>query len=137
MWYKYQRKNGKLFPPIITSRELKQGDNLSPILFDIFFDDVDQILDSQCDPVTCNSEISLHYLLYLDDLAVMSLSQEGLQNSLNKLEGYCNEWYLVVSIEKTKIVVFNKTGKLFKCEGKHIELVTEFKYLGISATASG
>ena len=128
--------NGKLFPPIITSTGLKQGDNLSPILFDIFFDDVDQILDSQCDPVTLNSEISLHYLLYVDDMAILSLSQEGLQNSLYKLEAYCKEWYLVVSIKK-KIVVFNKTGKLFNCECKHIELVTEFKYLRISGTASG
>ena len=75
-------------------------------------------------------------------MAMLSLSQEGLQNSLNKLETYCKEWHLVVSIKKTKIVVFNKTGKLlkgfvFKYEGKHIELVREFKYLGISVTASG
>ena len=75
-------------------------------------------------------------------MAILSLSQEGLQNSLNKLETYCKEWHLVVSIKKTKIVVFNKTGKLlkgfvFKYEGKHIELVREFKYLGITVTASG
>ena len=37
--------NGNLLPPIITSTGLKQGANLSPILFDIFFDDVDQIFD--------------------------------------------------------------------------------------------
>ena len=115
---------------------------MSPILFDIFFDDVDQIFDSQYNPVIFNSEISLNHLLYADDMAMLSLSQEGLQNSLNKLETHCKEWHLVVSIKKTKIVVFNKTGKLlkgfvFKYEGKHIELVTEFKYLGISVTASG
>ena len=33
--------NGKLLPTIVTSTGLKQGDNLSPILFDIFFDDVE------------------------------------------------------------------------------------------------
>ena len=134
--------NGKLLQPIITSTGLKQGDNLSPILFDIFFDDVDQIFDSQCNPVIFKSEISLNHLLYADDMAILSLSQEGLQNSLNKLETYCKEWHLVVSIKKTKIVVFNKTGKLlkgfvFKYKGKHIELVREFKYLGITVTASG
>ena len=104
--------NGKLLQPIITSIGLKQGDNLSPILFDIFFDDVNQIFDSQCNPVIFNSEISLNHLLYADD--ILSLSLEGLQNSLNKLETYCKEWHLVVSIKKTKIVVFNKTGKLLK-----------------------
>ena len=136
------KNNGKLLPPIITSTGLKQGDNLSPILFDIFFDDVDQIFDTQCHPVIFNSEISLKHLLYADDMAILSLSQEGLQNSLNKLETYCKEWHLVISIKKTKIVVFNKTGKLlkgfvFKYEGKHIELVREFKYPGITVTASG
>ena len=78
--------NGKLLQPIITSTGLKQGDNLCPILPDILFDDVDQILDSQCKPVIFNSEISLNHLLYADDMAIPSLSQEGLQNSLNKLE---------------------------------------------------
>ena len=91
--------NGKLLQPIITSTGLKQGDNLSPILFDIFFDDVEQIFDSQCNPVIFNSEISLNHLLYADDMAILSLSQEGLQNFLNKLETYCKEWHLVVSIK--------------------------------------
>ena len=57
--------NGKLLQPIITSTGLKQGDNLSPILFDIFFDDVDQIFDSQCNPVIFNGEISLNHLLMI------------------------------------------------------------------------
>ena len=105
---------------------------MSPILSDDLFDDVDQMFDSQCNPVIFNSEISLNHLLYADDMAVLravlSLSQEGVQKSLNKLETYCKEWHLAVSIKKTKIVVFNKTGKLlkgfaFKYEGKHIELV--------------
>ena len=106
--------NGRLLQPIITSTGLNQADNLSPILFDIFFDDVDQIFDSQCNPVIFNIEISLNHLLYADDMAILSLSLEGLQNSLNKLKTYCKEWHLVVSIKKTKIVVFNKTGKLLK-----------------------
>ena len=57
--------NGKLLPPIITSTGLKQRDKLSPILFDNLFDDVDQIFDSQCNPVMFNSEISLnnYYML--------------------------------------------------------------------------
>ena len=37
--------DGKLLPPIVTSAGLKQGDNLSPVLFDIFFDDVELIFD--------------------------------------------------------------------------------------------
>ena len=36
--------SGGLLSPITTLLGLKQGDNLSPILFYIFFDDVEEIL---------------------------------------------------------------------------------------------
>ena len=34
----------RILPPVTTFLGLKQGDNLSPLLFDLFFDDVDTIL---------------------------------------------------------------------------------------------
>ena len=55
--------NGKLLPPIVTSTGLKQGDNLSPILFYIFFDDVELIFDSECEPVVLSDELSLKSLI--------------------------------------------------------------------------
>ena len=58
---------------------LKQGDNLSPILFGIFFDDVDDIFDSECDPVILSgdtSDISLNHSLYADDMALLSLPKK-------------------------------------------------------------
>ena len=138
---------GKLLPPTVsvTSTGLKQGDNLSPILFVIFFYDVDDIFDSERDPVILSSDtsdISLNHLFYADDMALLSLSQEGLQHSLHKLEVYCKKWHLEVSIRKTKIIVFNNTGRLlkgfmFKYDNKHLELVREFKYLGTTLTISG
>ena len=42
---------GGLLPPITTLLGLKQGDNLSPIPFDIFFDDVEDIFDDSCNPI--------------------------------------------------------------------------------------
>ena len=51
--------NGKLLSPIVTSTGLKQEDNLSPILFNIFFDDGELILaDSKCEPVVLSDEFS-------------------------------------------------------------------------------
>ena len=52
----------KLLLPIITSTGLKQGDNLSPILFDICFDDVELIFDSKCEPMVSSDELSLTLL---------------------------------------------------------------------------
>ena len=46
--------NGRLIPPITTLLGLKQGDNLSPIRFNIFFDDVEEFFDGSCNPIKLN-----------------------------------------------------------------------------------
>ena len=134
--------DGRLLPPITTLLGLKQGDNLSPILFDIFFDDVEEIFDDSCNPIKLHNGLSINHLLYADDMAILSLSSEGLQNSLNRLYMYCNKWKIEVSTVKTKILIFNTSGKLLKgyrfyYNGKVLEQVREFKYLGTTFSASG
>ena len=84
--------NGRLLPPITTLLGVKQGDNLSPILFDIFFDDVEEIFDDSCNPIKLPNGLSINHLLYADDLAILSFSSEGLQNSLNRLYTFSNRW---------------------------------------------
>ena len=106
--------NGKLLSQIVTTVGLKQGDNLSPILFNIFFDDVEQIFDTSCDPVILTDELSINHLLYVDDMAILSLSSDGLQNSLDKLKVCCDKWHLKLNTTKTKIIVFSTTGRLLK-----------------------
>ena len=103
--------NGKLLPPIVTSTGLKQGDNLSPILFDIFLDDVELILYSKCEPVVLSDELSLNHLLDADDMAILSLSSEGLQHSLANLHEYCKVWYLDVSLKKQKLLYLIALGE--------------------------
>ena len=106
--------NGKLLLQIVTSMGLKQGDNLSPILFNIFFDDIEEIFDSSCDPFILTDQLSINHLLYADDMAILSLCSDGLQNSLDKLKVYCDKWHLELNTTKTKIIVFNTTGRLLK-----------------------
>ena len=134
--------NGYFLSPILTTQGLKQGDNLSPILFDIFFDDIEDIFDENCDPVSILDDLSINHLLYADDMALLSLCSEGLQYSLNKLCTYCNKWKLEVSTIKTKVMTFNSSGRLLKgyrfyYNGISLEQVKEFKYLGTTFSASG
>ena len=110
------------------------------VLFNIFFDDVEEILDISCDPVVLTDELSVNHLLYADDMA--TLSSVDLQNSLNKLKVYRSKWHLELNTTKTKIIVFNTTGRLLKgyrffYDGKIFEQVREFKYLGTTLLASG
>ena len=42
-------------------------------------------------------------LSFADDLVIISESAEGLQNSLNKLQNYCEKWGLTVNIDKNNV----------------------------------
>ena len=56
-----------LLPSILTCMGLKQGDNLSPLEFNFFFDDVREIFDEKCDPPPPFPGIVLSHLLFADD----------------------------------------------------------------------
>jgi deoxyribodipyrimidine photolyase-like uncharacterized protein len=49
-------------------------------------------------PKLVNSNIGS--LLFADDLLVISESKEGLQNSINKLSDFCDNWQLTVNVKK-------------------------------------
>jgi hypothetical protein len=61
---------------------------------------------------------------------------------VNSIKEYCEEWKLKININKTKIVVFKKRGKLskyknWKLGGEEIEVANEIKYLGIILDGRG
>lgn len=119
---------------------VRQGDNLSPTLFNIFINDLPDIFEADnCSPVTLkDSQISC--LMYADDLVILSESADGLQNSLNALGGYCDKWGLTVNMTKTKVIVFNPKRKeqtKFSINGTELECVKEIAYLGIILSQNG
>jgi len=119
---------------------VKQGCVLSPTLFNLFVADLPNIFDNTCDPVSLNN-YSLSCLMFADDLVLMSESSCGLQSALNKLHSYCSTWGLEVNADKTKILIFNKSGRLLKDKfyfgTKLIDNTNKYKYLGIIFSASG
>lgn len=119
---------------------VRQGDTLSPNLFKVFINDLAQIFDDSCDFATLGT-YKINCLMYADDVILISQTEEGLQNCLKKLEKYCELWCLDINTEKTKSVVFNKSGKLlsysFTFNGEPIENVQSYKYLGVLFSASG
>ena len=120
---------------------LKQGRVLSPILFNLYIDDIKEIFDSSCDPV-CILKKPLSHFLYADDLALISTTQSGLNNCLAKLEKFSKTWQLELNLSKCKVLVFNYSGKLLKgmkftFNGIALEVVQSYCYLGIDFICCG
>lgn len=120
---------------------VKQGCILSPSLFSLYMNDLVDNFDAECDPVYLN-EKQLSCLLYADDIVLLSQSAKGLQKLLDSLKAFCDMWDLTVNIDKTKIMIFNKSGKIlkgysFKYDKQPVELACEYKYLGIIFKPSG
>ena len=83
------------------------GDNLSPNLFKLYINGLIDDVDHSCSPVLLGQKHT-SCLLYADDLVLISESQEGLQNCLNKTWEYCKSWGLEINYTKSKVMIFNK-----------------------------
>ncbi len=65
---------------------------------------------------------------------------EGLQESMNRLQKYCNEWGLTFNINKYKYMLSNcmlLINPALYFNGKIIERVESAKYLGIEFSYDG
>ena len=137
--YKIKIKDGYL-DPISSNLGLKQGCPLSPMMFNLYIDDIKDVFDPQCDPVTI-TDTKISHFLYADDLVIVSLSPEGLQRSLDKTSDYALKKSWTISIKKSKSMIFNRGGRLIKTKfyinGEALEPVKSFCYLGFEVVPSG
>lgn len=79
-------------------------------------------------------------LLYADDTVLFANTATDLQHSLDSFKSYCEAWKLTVNISKTKIVIFangRRRAYSFHFGTDNIEIINEYKYLGVSLTRSG
>jgi len=127
---------------------LRQGENLSPILFSIFLNDLNDFLKGNIEglrlPVTtarnmtqCEVETFTHLflLMYADDTILLAETAKDMQKAINYLQHYCNIFGLSINTQKTKVLIFSR-GKIrnvpaFTYEENIIEVVWEYKYLGV------
>ena len=136
---KFANKLGNEFE---CSLGVRQGECLSPLLFSLYLNDIEaQFINSGLDGIDIDM-FKIFMLLYADDIVIFANNQEQLQNSLDLLLEYCNRWKLTINITKTKVMVFRKGGMLprnliFYYNGVALEIVKEFKYLGIIFTSGG
>ena len=92
---------------------VRQGCNLSLVLFNIFINDSIELFspsDHPCFPVKLKS-VSLNCVLFADDLILLSKIETGIQNCLNKLHLCCNKRCLQINMKGTQYLEINRNGK--------------------------
>ena len=87
------------FPVLLGTR---QGCPLSPTLFNIFLNDLPNLLNKcGCNPVYIHG-IPLHVIMYADDVALFSHSENGLKKSLSVVNIYASKWQLIINVKKNQ-----------------------------------
>ena len=142
---------GQEIPEIMITRGVKQGDPLSPILFNAVLDELFESLERRrTGGLTTSTGLNIKAVGYADDIIIMDNTVSGAQKSLNVANTFFNKRGLSINPEKSvaasvavlpgrKILYPQTTGK-FVVNGARITQLkaTElFKYLGQRYGVSG
>jgi hypothetical protein len=117
---------------------LRQGCVLSPILFALYVDGLQEEL--QKNGGTKIGDVTIPALLFADDIVLISETPQHLQTQITTTNLHCKKKGMFINFDKSKVMVMGKreakslwvvTGKNGSLEGL-IGEVTDYKYLGVT-----
>ena len=114
---------------------LKQGCLLSPLLFNIYINDLVHEMKQLDVGVNIDGE-NVCILLYADDVILIADSEDELQTLLDCLHRWCERNCLNINKDKSKIIHFRRQSSLrsnvsFTCGDLSLDYVSHYKYLGL------
>ena len=149
--------NGNSSDPFPINNGVKQGCVLAPTLFGIFFSLVLKhafgnslegvFLRTRFDGKLFNlsrlkantkvTELLIRDLLFADDAAVATHSEQSLQNLMKKFSDACDNFGLTISLKKTEILTQEvETPPAIKIGDHQLSVVEQFTYLGSTITGN-
>jgi hypothetical protein len=142
--------DGRYVTPWVPMRKgVRQGCVLSPLLFNIYIDDVLREVDRDgggivvrlADSASGHAAWSLEQLGYADDLVLVGGSMVSLQRKVSTLDGWCRRWRMALNITKTKVMVTSASlssssartcsSEVCVYRGQVLQAVDTHDYLGV------
>ena len=99
--------NGVMSDPFYCSLGVCQGECLSPFLFSLYINDLEECLNVPGAGVTVE-HLKLLMLLYAGDVVIFAESPELLQMEIDMLYNYCEQWKLSWTRKNRKFVFLEK-----------------------------
>jgi hypothetical protein len=104
----HARLGGQQGDTFLSTRGVKQGDPLSPLLFGLFIDRLESYLEARAPTLVVKvTGRLLRAILYADDIVLLAESAQDLQALLVVLEEFCTAAGMRPNPKKCEVVVYN------------------------------
>ena len=123
--------------------KLREGDNLSPLLFKTFLNDFNNLIRTGFEGICLNAlqieelttVLVMYSLLFADDTLLLGETEDDMQRALDATMKYCIQNKMTKNVSKTKYMICSR-GKIRKQSNLYInrtaiEGVDTFCYLGV------
>lgn len=126
---------GELSEPFLIRTGLRQGDGLSPLLFNCALEYIMREWYSNNPKnilIGCKKDnINLNCLGFADDLALLANNIQETKQQIKSLHDIANKIGLKISFEKTEIMLTQPPlARKIQIENRDIKIVDKFRYLG-------
>ena len=125
-----------------TSSGVRQGCPLSPMLFNMYIMDLEEEMRKEQTGGIVVGREKCWTITYADDIVLLAENEQEMKGMLKRFKRYLERKNLMLSTEKSKILVFEKGGGrrrkgTWEWGEEKIEEVKEIKYLGYTMQKNG